>query len=324
MIKKLMAVILALVMLTAVAAAAAEAPADWMQDVKTGMSKDALKALLGEPLSEYSVTDNTYEMDYEMSFAGVEGVYVGFIFSGDSLAMVGIYNINGLNSAEGLATLKQAMTAEYGEPADVSSETIARIFAILSGIEMGTERFANGSEWQADDSTLVWVFSFMRSDDDQASYVVYVSREILNGDGTPSDQPEETETPTETETPPETETPDAGEDDPALQGTWILTDLRATDEAGEEEIGEMLEMIRAGELTQTYTFRDGIITATMIVPSYGLDQTITASYRISGNTIIVKEDGEEEESDPVEYRIDGDTMELVSDEDLIMIFTRQE
>ena len=105
-------------------------------------------------------------------------------------------------------------------------------------------------------------------------------------------------------------------------GTWKLTDVES-ETASEEEVNEAKAMLQSGDLVQMYTFNaDGTMSATMQMPQYGMDQTISGTYQISGNTIIVTENGEDSGSDPVEYEVNGDILKLITAE-AIMYLTCQ-
>lgn len=315
--KKLIAVILTLALLSAVCVSLAEqATATLPAGVKMGINPDELEAAMGtEPDDEYDVTNTVYEVDYEITFAG-NYADAGFIFLRDSLTMIGIYNFDEIRG-ENIDVLKQEMTAAYGASTDVSSETISTVFTLLAGEDMDPGFFRDGSAWNVDDATVVWVFMLVSEEANiRECFVVYVSRDYLETAGTPADAPKD-EPVSQTD-----DIPSTGEAE--LQGTWTLTDARNAD-GSTEDIGEVLEMLKSGEMTQTYTFRNGELVATMSIPSYGIDQTIAATYRIEGNTIIVTETDESgagTDSDPVAFKVDGDTLELTDATGLTLIFAR--
>lgn len=302
--KKLISVFLALALLLAVSVSAAEqVTATSLGGVKMGMSLEQAKAIMGEEtLFEDQITDNVTEADFEIEYAGGTA-NAGFIFADNSLIMVGVYNFKTLEVKD-IDSIKQEMTAAYGMPGVVAPETIARLFETISG-ENTPLIFSEAAEWHVDGDATAWIF-VVSQDDASQIYVVYLSNAYLASNGFGTEEPK-------------TETPAAGSD---VVGTWKLTDVES-ETASEEEVNEAKAMLQSGDLVQMYTFNaDGTMSATMQMPQYGMDQTISGTYQISGNTIIVTENGEDSGSDPVEYEVNGDILKLITAE-AIMYLTRQ-
>ena len=106
--------------------------------------------------------------------------------------------------------------------------------------------------------------------------------------------------------------PPAGE----IEGVWNLTDVTGVS-AEEREI--MTAELSAGGYAQ-YVFRDGRFSMTVCLSD--LQQEMTGTYETKDGKLTVTIDGES--SVPVEYKTDGNTLEILASEDLWMIFTRQE
>ena len=120
--KKRMAVIMVLVMILACSLAAAEQiiPVFSLQDaLKKGMSPEQVARSIGtEPGYQQQLTENTLDVEYVLG-SGDQAVYAALLFVDNRLTMVGCSGFAG-NAADSLASLKEAMTREYGLPADVT------------------------------------------------------------------------------------------------------------------------------------------------------------------------------------------------------------
>lgn len=297
--KKLISVFLSLALLLAGSLAAAET----LGAMKAQTTPEDIKAAMGDPAFEMEITEGALDLEYtDVDFAGTKA-NAGFVFLNNKLTMAGFFGFENMTS-ENLGDMKNILSAQYGAAADVAPETIAHLFTTISGAQTPFI-FSDASGWTADEQTEVWAF-LVSQDGNSQIYVVFVDRDYLASIGTETSAPQG-----------ETEPVDLA----ALEGTWKLVDIR-NDSISEEELKQTRDMLESGALVQTYTFQEGRITAFMSMPAFNMEETMTGTYQISGNTLLVTEDGETESEGGVEFSLDGDTLELSTPEG-IMVLARQ-
>lgn len=105
-----------------------------------------------------------------------------------------------------------------------------------------------------------------------------------------------------------------------LEGDWKLTDVRGQKNASPDDVALAKEMIDSGEMAMRFCFTGNKVTASRHMD--GIDETYSGIFVIVGNTFIIRQEGKTFSGDPLEFRMDGDTLEMMFG-DAILIFTRQ-
>ena len=109
----------------------------------------------------------------------------------------------------------------------------------------------------------------------------------------------------------------------SIEGTWKLTGMKSDDPENAEFISQMELLLANGLMENTYIYADGKVTMTAKTNVPGAENqeiTINGTYTVEGNQLTVIEEGHDK-GDPVTYKIDGDTLELITPE-MSMTFTR--
>ena len=104
-----------------------------------------------------------------------------------------------------------------------------------------------------------------------------------------------------------------------LEGFWKLTAAREKD-ANEEDTAYMQKMIDSGLITMTFAFVGNVVTGTM--SSMGEEESERGTFVVEGNTLTITEEEYGTVGGPIEFRIDGDTLEMTFPYGT-MVFTRQ-
>lgn len=301
--KKLTAMILALAMLLAVALGTAEQAAG--EKTLIGMSLAEVKEMMGRtPDYQYDIKEGMTDVEYLEAYFADMKTSAAFILENDKVVMGGFYGFDGMDVSE-IDQVKQAIADEYGESFTISGEVVKALFEMISGME-SYFTFTNVSGWQPDEETVALAFQ-VSQEYEQQIYVVFVSADyaaqigIVAGPDAPVLKPE-------------------AEDDPAIQGTWEMTDVQS-EGATEEELAQTRKLLSNGTVVMRYTFDNGKLT--VYGSFYGAEETQTGTYRVAGNQIIAVHDGETTE-ETVEYLVNGDTLELrTPGMDETLILTRQ-
>ena len=109
----------------------------------------------------------------------------------------------------------------------------------------------------------------------------------------------------------------------SIEGTWKLTGMKSDNPEDAEFISQMELLLSNGLMENIYTYADGKVTMTAKTNVPGAENqnmTMNGTYTIDGNQLTVIEEGQTT-GDPVEFKIDGDTLEL-STPPMRMTFTR--
>ena len=110
----------------------------------------------------------------------------------------------------------------------------------------------------------------------------------------------------------------------SIEGTWKLTGIKSDIPENAEFVSQMEMLLANGLMENLYTYTDGKVTMTAktnVPGAENQDMTMNGTYTIEGNQLTVIEDGHTG-GDPVEFRIDGDTLELITPE-MTMTFVRK-
>ncbi len=122
-------------------------------------------------------------------------------------------------------------------------------------------------------------------------------------------------------------------DSVGIEGTWKMTDLKdykvpgLSEDEVKQQMAEAKQQLRDGLVNYTLTFKDGKVTITVkvdgsVTGSGTMENTATGTYRNEGDKIIATQDGSEESGEPMEFRINGNTLEMIS-EAMTAVLTRQ-
>ena len=104
-----------------------------------------------------------------------------------------------------------------------------------------------------------------------------------------------------------------------IEGTWKLTAMKM-EGMSEEEAEQYKTMIESGQIVMTMSFDGTNMVSTQAMS--GQEMTIKGTYTVDGNKLTVIEEGSDNPNgDPVEFKLDGDTLEIISEG--TMVFTRQ-
>ena len=109
----------------------------------------------------------------------------------------------------------------------------------------------------------------------------------------------------------------------SIEGTWKLTGMKSDNPEDAEFISQMELLLAKGLMENIYTYADGKVTMTAKTNVPGAENqnmTMNGTYTIDGNQLTVIEEGQTT-GDPVEFKIDGDTLELITPQ-MSMTFTR--
>lgn len=109
----------------------------------------------------------------------------------------------------------------------------------------------------------------------------------------------------------------------SIEGTWKLTGMKSDNPEDAEFISQMELLLSNGLMENIYTYADGKVTMTAKTNVPGAENqnmTMNGTYTIDGNQLTVIEEGQTT-GDPVEFKIDGDTLELITPQ-MSMTFTR--
>ncbi len=110
----------------------------------------------------------------------------------------------------------------------------------------------------------------------------------------------------------------------SIEGTWKLTSMKSDKPENAEFVSQMELLLANGLMENTYIYADGKVTMTAktnVPGAENQDMTMNGTYTIEGNQLTVIEDGHTT-GDPVEFRITGDTLELITPE-MTMTFVRK-
>ena len=117
---------------------------------------------------------------------------------------------------------------------------------------------------------------------------------------------------------------DTGNKPKGIEGTWLVYDVKVNEET--ENTKASRERIQLGQLKMSFTIDRGIMTAsvTQVNSFTNKLETEENSYeiKIEGNKIIQYRDGKPADDRAMEYKLDGDKMELQTP-NMLFCLTRQ-
>ena len=112
---------------------------------------------------------------------------------------------------------------------------------------------------------------------------------------------------------------------PNIEGTWKMTGFES-DALGENELKAMRDMIDSGAMDRVFIFKGGRFTQKITYQESGFEPVTDeygGKYRIDGgNQLVFISDGAEQTGITMEFKVEGNTMKLVSEEGTL-ILTKQ-
>ena len=110
-----------------------------------------------------------------------------------------------------------------------------------------------------------------------------------------------------------------------IEGTWKLTGLRSNN-ATQEELVIMQELVDSGAMDRVFTFKGGRFTQKVTYRDSADAEPVVdeydGKYRIDGNQLVFISDGADATGITMEFKVNGNTLELISG-DGVMILTKQ-